>query len=59
MPRLTIDLPASLVEALDARSRLAGGGVDALIAEAVAAFLDKPMHTLFQVSTSRSLVAGK
>jgi acetolactate decarboxylase len=59
LPRVNIDLPASLLEELDAKSRLAGGSVSSLVTEAVAAFLDKPLHTFFQVSTSRSLVAGK
>jgi acetolactate decarboxylase len=56
---LTITLPASLVDELKARSSRGGGSIGSLVAEAVAAYLETPLHTLFQVSTSRSLVAGK
>ena len=59
MASLEIDLPPSLLETLVARSRADGVSVDRLVSQAVAAFLDMPLHTLFQVSTSRSLVAGK
>ena len=59
MTDLTLSLPASLLRELHARASAGGRSVNNLVAEAVAAFLDKPLHTLFQVSTSRSLVAGK
>ena len=59
MTSLNLDLPASLLRELNARSSQGGGSIGSLIVEAVAAYLDKPLHTLFQVSTSRSLVAGK
>jgi len=56
---MTLDLPQSLLDGLDARSSGGEGSVKSLIAEAVAAYLDKPLQRLFQVSTSRSLIAGK
>jgi acetolactate decarboxylase len=56
---LNVNLPTSLLNELNARSRTGQGSIDSLVTDAVAAFLDKPVHTLFQVSTSRSLVAGK
>ena len=59
MTSLNLDLPASLLTELKARSGAGARSVDSLVAEAVAAYLGKPLHTLFQVSTSRSLVAGK
>jgi acetolactate decarboxylase len=56
---LTIDLPASLLDGLNALSSSGRGSINSLVTQAVAAFLETPVHTLFQVSTSRSLVAGK
>jgi acetolactate decarboxylase len=56
---LNVDLPPSLLDGLQARSRMIGRTQDALVAEAICAYLGTPLHTLFQVSTSRSLVAGK
>ena len=59
MPKLTVDLPTSLYKELEAQSANNAVSVDALIARAVSLHLAKPLHSLFQVSTSRSLVAGK
>ena len=59
MTSLSLDLPASLINELKARSAEGRGSIDSLVTQAVAAYLDHPLHTLFQVSTSRSLVAGK
>ncbi len=59
MANVTLSLPQSLIKGLNARSRNGGGAIDSLVAAAIAAYLDRPLHTLFQVSTSRSLVAGK
>jgi acetolactate decarboxylase len=59
MTSLNLDLPASLLTELNARSSRGDGSVDSLVAQALAAYFDTPLHTLFQVSTSRSLVAGK
>jgi acetolactate decarboxylase len=59
LANLNIDLPASLLNGLVAWSKVGRGSVDSLVTQAVAAYLDKPLHTLFQISTSRSLVAGK
>jgi acetolactate decarboxylase len=44
---------------LEAQARKDGGSVESLIIKAVAHFLETPLHTFFQVSTSRSLVAGQ
>ena len=38
------------------RAGTTGGGVSALVSEALADYLDTTLHTLFQVSTSGSLV---
>ncbi len=59
MTILNLDLPASLLRELNERSSQGGGSIGSLVTQAVADYLDKPLHTLFQVSTSRSLVAGK
>lgn len=59
MTNLNLNLPTSLLNELTTRSSSGRGSISSLITEAVAAYLDKPLHTLFQVSTSRSLVAGK
>jgi acetolactate decarboxylase len=57
--RISLDLPVSLERKLDAQARKHGGSVESLIIKAVAQFLETPLHTFFQVSTSRSLVAGQ
>jgi acetolactate decarboxylase len=59
LTNVTFDLPNSLLAELNARSNAGQGSVSSLVTEAIAAYLDTPLHTLFQVSTSRSLVAGK
>ena len=58
MPQLTVDLPASLVAALDQEAEQGGCSRASLIVEAVSRYLDKPVNTVFQVSTSGALVAG-
>ena len=59
MTNLNLNLPMSLLNELNTRSNTGRRSIGSLVTEAVAAYLDKPLHTLFQVSTSRSLVAGK
>ena len=59
MTNLNLNLPTSLINELNTRSNAGRRSISSLVTEAVAAYLDKPLHTLFQVSTSRSLVAGK
>ena len=44
--------------ALQARSQQGAGGLSHLVSQALSQFLETPLHTLFQVSTSGSLVAG-
>ena len=55
----TCDIPASLLAALRSRSSHNGEGVSHAVAIALAQYLDTPVHTLFQVSTSGVLVAGR
>src|ERR1700734_1177338 len=57
MAVLNCTLPASLFSAL---TRAADGGesVSHIVAAALSQYLNKPIHTLFQISTSGALVAG-
>src|SRR5271156_3415298 len=57
MAFLTCDIPASFLDELTRRAGT-GGSVSSLVSEALAGYLDEPRHTLFQVSTSGSLVEG-
>ena len=59
MKQISLYLPPSLLGKLEAQARKDGGSVESLIIKAVAHFLETPLHTFFQVSTSRSLVAGQ
>jgi acetolactate decarboxylase len=58
MPLQTIDIPTSLIAALDQEARQRGRSRASLILEAVSSYLDRPIKTVFQVSTSGALVAG-
>ncbi len=57
MTSVTCDIPASFLKEL---TRRAGphGSISSLVSDALASYLDAPLHTLFQVSTSGSLVEG-
>lgn len=57
MVTLTCDVPGSIMAELSSRVGSAGD-VSVLVREALAQYLSTPLHTLFQVSTSGSLVEG-
>jgi acetolactate decarboxylase len=58
MPQISADIPASLKTALDEELSRSGRGISSLVTMALAQHLEKPIHTVFQVSTSGALVAG-
>jgi acetolactate decarboxylase len=58
MPTLTCEISDALSEALDRRSKATGEGTSDFVSRALRRALNKPLHTLFQVSTSRALVHG-
>ena len=58
MASLAGDIPASFLKELTRRAGTNGSSVSALVSEALAGYLDASLHTLFQVSTSGSLVEG-
>jgi acetolactate decarboxylase len=58
MPILSLDIPESLSEALVQRSKATGEDTDTFVLRVLRRALGKPVHTLFQVSTSRALVQG-
>jgi acetolactate decarboxylase len=55
---LTCNLPDSLYEALQARMKSDRASCHHVISAALSGYLAKPIHTLFQVSTSAALVEG-
>ena len=57
-PNLNCFVPRALEAALTKRATTSGVPVDHLVQSALAQFLGTSFHTLFQVSTSGSLVAG-
>lgn len=59
MSVLACNIPASLLAALESRDLDTGEGVSHAVTVALAQYLDTPVHTLFQVSTSGALVAGR
>jgi acetolactate decarboxylase len=58
MVQISADIPASLKAALEEKAARNSGGVSSIITAALAHFLEKPVHTVFQVSTTGALVAG-
>jgi acetolactate decarboxylase len=57
--QISADIPASLKAILEEKAaRGSGGGVSSIVTAALARYLEKPIHTIFQVSTSGALVAG-
>jgi acetolactate decarboxylase len=56
--QLVVDVPASLEAALEEEKARSGRSMSSLITAALAQFLEKPVHIVFQVSTSGALVAG-
>jgi acetolactate decarboxylase len=55
--QISVDIPASLKSALEEKAGTSGG-VSAVVTAALARYLEKPIHTIFQVATSGALVAG-
>src|ERR1700751_6097275 len=58
MPEILLSLPPSLKAALDQEASRTGRGISSLVTAALSRYLEKPIHTVFQVSTSGALVAG-
>ena len=58
MTSLTCDVPAPLFRELTRRAEATGSSVSSLVSEGLAGYLDVTFHTLFQMSTSNSLVEG-
>lgn len=58
MPEILADIPTSLKAALDEEISRSGRGISSVVTAALAQYLEKPVHTVFQVSTSGALVAG-
>jgi acetolactate decarboxylase len=58
MANLDAVIPASLKAALDAEAARTKRTVSSVVTEALGQYLEKPIHTVFQVSTSGALVAG-
>jgi acetolactate decarboxylase len=54
---LNCSIPSSLLAALT-RAAGTGGGISHIVTAALSQYLNEPIHTLFQVSTSGALVAG-
>ena len=58
MANMTCTIPSSLETALDRYVERTKQSPSAVVAEALSQFLNYPLHTLFQVSTSGALVRG-
>jgi acetolactate decarboxylase len=58
MPALSCEIPESLSQALEKRSQATGEDTETFVVRVLRRALGKPLHTLFQVSTSRALVQG-
>jgi acetolactate decarboxylase len=58
MVKISAKIPASLKAALEDKAARTSGGVSSIVTAALAHHLKKPIHTIFQVSTSGALVAG-
>ena len=58
MKSITCNLPNSLYEALKKRMETDHASCDHVVSVALSQYLGKPIHTLFQVSTSAALVEG-
>ena len=58
MPQLSAVIPASLKVAVEEETARSGRSTSYIVIAALARYLEKPIHTVFQVSTSGALVAG-
>jgi acetolactate decarboxylase len=56
--QLAADIPVSIKVALEEKAARSGLGISYVVTAALAHYLEKPIHTVFQVSTSGALVAG-
>jgi hypothetical protein len=56
--QLSADLPESLEDALDYEAARSGCTTSSVVTAALTQYLERPIHTVFQVSTSGALVAG-
>jgi acetolactate decarboxylase len=58
VPKISVDIPISLKAALEQEAARARSNISSVVTLALAQYLEKPIHTVFQVSTSGALVAG-
>jgi acetolactate decarboxylase len=58
MPDLTVKIPRSIGDALADQAAKSGASIETTVNLALSEYLNTPLHTLFQVSTSGALVAG-
>jgi acetolactate decarboxylase len=58
MPDLAVNIPRSISHALADRASKSRASVETIVNLALSEYLNTPLHTLFQVSTSGALVAG-
>ena len=58
MKSITCNLPDSLYKSLRERMETDNANCDHVVSMALSQYLGKPIHTLFQVSTSAALVEG-
>jgi acetolactate decarboxylase len=58
VPQVSIDIPISLKAVLEQEAARARCNISSVVTAALAQYLEKPIHTVFQVSTSGALVAG-
>jgi acetolactate decarboxylase len=58
VPQLSVDIPASLKAALDRGAAQCELSTSAVVIKPLSRYLEHPIHTVFQVSTSDALVAG-
>jgi acetolactate decarboxylase len=58
VPQISVDIPISLKTALEQEAARARRSISSVVTLALAQYLENPIHTVFQVSTSGALVAG-
>src|ERR1700739_4793837 len=58
MANLDAAIPASLKAALDTEAARTKRTVSSIVTAALGQYLERPIHTVFQISTSGALVAG-
>jgi acetolactate decarboxylase len=55
---ISASIPASLKATLDEETSRSGRGISSVVTAALTQYLEKPIHTVFQVPTSGALVAA-